>query len=333
MGMAQTSSPENYSLGRGRLYFNRKLASGLYDGERDLGNAPDFSVNVQVDWLEHFSSRSGLKSKDKRIAQQITPEFSFMLDEIVAENLSMTFLAEIKDRVQAAVASQMVTVVAKKSRFVELGKRYVVPIGTVTTLVLSANTGNFTVGEIINNTDGVGSATVESWTSGTKTLTLTGVTGVFPLGDDILGATSAATGTSAGAPVVTPGTILVQKGAVTLVANTDYTIDSKTGRIYFVPTSVTVMDGDSITVTFGNQAKTETELNGFKEYQVEGVFRFVSDNPTGENMEIQMWNATLSPDGDTGFIGDKWTEVKFKGEMLKDEAGHPDSPYCSIIMG
>ena len=64
------SSPnvENYTLGNGVVYFNRKnLTTGLWTGERDLGNAPSFSFNVSLEKLEHFSSRGGLRAKDKQV--------------------------------------------------------------------------------------------------------------------------------------------------------------------------------------------------------------------------------------------------------------------------
>ena len=253
MAMAQTSSPENYSLGRGRLYFNRKISAGVYDGERDLGNAPDLSLNVKVDWLEHFSSRSGMKSKDKRIASQVTPEVSFMLDEIVAENLAMTFLADVATVTQAAATGEMVSFTAKKSRFFDLGKR---------------NVSN----------------------------------------------------------------VVVEVGAVVKTVSVDYTVDAATGRIY-IPETSTIADAATVDVTFDCAIDNSTQLKTFKQYEVEGIFRFVSDNPTGQNMELMVWNLSLSPDGDTAFIGDKWTEIKFKGEMLRDDVGHADSPYCTVRFG
>jgi len=31
-------------------------------------------------------------------------------------------------------------------------------------------------------------------------------------------------------------------------------------------------------------------------------------------------------------IGDDWSTLGFTGEILKDEIGHPDSPYMNILM-
>ena len=63
-----TPSADNYVLGKGVVYFNMKdPITGLYTGERDLGNAPAFSLNVSTEKLEHYSSRGGLKAKDKQV--------------------------------------------------------------------------------------------------------------------------------------------------------------------------------------------------------------------------------------------------------------------------
>lgn len=82
-----TPSTDNYTLGRGKLYFTPDGGTEL-----DLGNAPAVSVNVAINWLEHFSSRSGLKTRDKRVPLELTPALSFTLDEPVAANLNLLFL-------------------------------------------------------------------------------------------------------------------------------------------------------------------------------------------------------------------------------------------------
>lgn len=92
---------ENYTLGKGILYFNR-WQNAAYAGWKDLGNAPAFSFNVNIEKLEHFSSRGGLKVKDKEIISQLTPSLSFTLDEITPENFALLGLATIADESQSA---------------------------------------------------------------------------------------------------------------------------------------------------------------------------------------------------------------------------------------
>jgi hypothetical protein len=52
-----------YTLGRGKLLFKPQGSSGY----EDFGNVTDFKVTFAVEKKEHFSSRSGLKVKDKEI--------------------------------------------------------------------------------------------------------------------------------------------------------------------------------------------------------------------------------------------------------------------------
>lgn len=120
------SSPntENYTLGKGVVFFNRKnLTTGLYTGERDLGNAPAFSFNVSLEKLEHFSSRGGLRAKDKEIISQITPGIAFTLDEVTAENLSLLVLADVETVTQTTLAITNEAVKAYKGKRIALAYR------------------------------------------------------------------------------------------------------------------------------------------------------------------------------------------------------------------
>lgn len=100
--MALSPSTDNYTLGKGIVYFDQKdLATGNYMGERDLGNAPSFTFNVAIEKLEHYSSRGGLRAKDKEIISQITPGIAFTLDEVNKDNLALLTLGDINTVEQA----------------------------------------------------------------------------------------------------------------------------------------------------------------------------------------------------------------------------------------
>lgn len=93
-GMNLTGLPQtgNYNLGRGKLYL-AELVNGLPGpgGWRDLGNAPEFNVNVEVETLEHQSSREGLKTVDKEVVISQKIGLTFQLDEINFQNLALFF--------------------------------------------------------------------------------------------------------------------------------------------------------------------------------------------------------------------------------------------------
>lgn len=329
--MADSPSTDNFTLGKGIVSFNKKdTTSGLYLGERDLGNAPAFSFTVAIEKLEHFSSRGGLKAKDKEIISQITPSLAFTLDEINAENLSLLTLGEKATVVQIAASVVDEVVVAHPGRMSQLANRKV----GVTTLAHGAVTGGpFVVGETV--TGGTSAATGVVVTVGVGYLQVA-TAGTFGAAEVITGGTSSATATTNAAPVFVPGVLKVAhtSGTPVYVAGTDYEVDvtlkdDQIGRIRFKGSTIT--DGQSVKVTYGCLGYTYTVVRAFKETQIEGFLRFVSDNPAGGQRELKVWRCSLTPTGDTALIGEEWASLGFTSEVLKDEVGHPDSPYMDII--
>jgi hypothetical protein len=177
-------------------------------------------------------------------------------------------------------------------------------------------------------------------TSGTLYLALTNTTSFV---DD-----EALTGSGTGAAEVNSSTggsqntstpaILVQDATdtTTYVAGTDYEVDitlsdDTIGRIRIIETgAITTLE--VLHVTYQYDAITYTNISMFANTQVVGKLRFVSDNPAGDNQELEIWSASLTPSGDTAMIGDDWSTLGFVGEILKDETNHPLSPYGNIIM-
>lgn len=89
-GINETGLPntDDYNLGRGILYFAPLDTDGTPLGYRDLGNAPEFSISVETETLEHQSSRAGLKVTDKEVLISQKVSLSLTLDEINFENLA-----------------------------------------------------------------------------------------------------------------------------------------------------------------------------------------------------------------------------------------------------
>ncbi len=90
-GFNTTGSPNtrDYDLGRGIIYAAKLNAAGLpdTDGFRDLGNAPEFNVNISTEDLRHKSSRNSLAFTDARcvISQEVA--LSWILDESNFQNV------------------------------------------------------------------------------------------------------------------------------------------------------------------------------------------------------------------------------------------------------
>lgn len=336
--MADTPNTDNYTLGKGVVFFNQ-LVSGAYTGERDLGNAPAFTFSIALEKLEHFSSRGGLKAKDKEIISQITPAVAFTLDEVNKENMALLTLGDITSVTQAlgSVAAEVVT--ANLDKRVQLDFRGIESWN----LPYDTGTGLFVVGETFTGAGGAAGVVVAitgDVTSGTLHIARTNAT-AFVDDEAITGDTAgvaAVASTTGGSLYVTTPVLLVQDDAdtVTYVAGTDYEIDTtlsdnSIGRIKFL-SGGTVTEGETVHVTYGHAALTYTNIAAFANTQITGSLRFVSDNPAGDQQELEIWSVSLAPAGDTAMIGDDWSTLGFTGEILKDETNHPLTPYMNIIM-
>lgn len=122
----QSPDTKNYTLGKGRLYFNRKYTDSTPDtGFRDLGNCSALSYSAAIDKIEHYSSRGGISVKDAEVISQITPSTSFTLDEITADNLALLSLATQEAVTQASAIGETTSTVARTKAWVFLGGRNV----------------------------------------------------------------------------------------------------------------------------------------------------------------------------------------------------------------
>lgn len=88
-----TTAPNvtNYYIGKGDVYFRK-------EGETDyrhLGNVPTFEFTPAIEKLEHFSSRSGVKSKDRTVVLQKSASAHIILEEWNTENLALAFLGDV----------------------------------------------------------------------------------------------------------------------------------------------------------------------------------------------------------------------------------------------
>ena len=90
MARSGIASPVDYLLGRGELYFSDDLdADGRPKGFRTLGNTEAFTVTVEAELLEHFSSLAAAKVKDREVVLSQEMNFNFQMTEIDVENLAM----------------------------------------------------------------------------------------------------------------------------------------------------------------------------------------------------------------------------------------------------
>lgn len=91
--MPVSPSVENYAILKGIVSFRATGAAEF----RDLGNAPEFEYTPEVEMLDHFSARAGVRAKDRSVAVQKGATVRLVLDEITAENLALGTLGLVED--------------------------------------------------------------------------------------------------------------------------------------------------------------------------------------------------------------------------------------------
>jgi len=119
-----TTQTQDYNLGRGIIYLSALDATtGLPEDYRDLGNAPSFSLSVDVEELVHKSSRQGLSTVDKRLVISQTINFSFVLEELSSDNMALFFSGAATTATNPAVAGISIYQVADS---IVLGRWYTI---------------------------------------------------------------------------------------------------------------------------------------------------------------------------------------------------------------
>ena len=95
-----------YTLGRGKVYFARFKPGGqVPDGFFYIGNTPEFSLTIESETLDHFSSDEGIREKDDSVPLEVTRSGSLTTDNIDPKNVALFFFGEDSTVTQAVVAA------------------------------------------------------------------------------------------------------------------------------------------------------------------------------------------------------------------------------------
>lgn len=100
---------QNYSIGRGDLFFALKRDDGSYEGERLIGNTPSFKLGVTSQSVKHYSSARGMKTQDREVPTQTDYAGDFETDDVSPKNLAALFLGSAAVVAQTALAAQTET--------------------------------------------------------------------------------------------------------------------------------------------------------------------------------------------------------------------------------
>lgn len=91
--MAPTTHTNNYTLGRGEVWFSRFIDTVTYDPEgfRYIGNTPEMSLTIESETLDHYNSDRGIREKDDSVPLEVNRTGSLTTDNIDPENVALFF--------------------------------------------------------------------------------------------------------------------------------------------------------------------------------------------------------------------------------------------------
>lgn len=100
----------NYTLGRGEVHFARfKTGTQTPDGFFYIGNTPEFSLTIESETLDHYSSDAGIREKDDSVPLEVNRTGSLTTDNIDPANVALFFFGTDSVVTQAVVASSTET--------------------------------------------------------------------------------------------------------------------------------------------------------------------------------------------------------------------------------
>ncbi len=109
----ENGSPSNYTIGGARLWFNEDVDLSLTPprrkGWRDLGNVVEHSFESEKEVLDHFSTKTGARKKDRSVNRQISEALVVTLDELSTLNMKHFFRGDAITNVAAASSGGSVT--------------------------------------------------------------------------------------------------------------------------------------------------------------------------------------------------------------------------------
>ena len=89
--MANSPSTLNYYIGKGEVFTKK-------DSDPDfvhVGNVPEFEFTPNIEQLDHFSSQSGVRTKDRTIVLEKSATLRMVMEEWTGRNLSLALIGDV----------------------------------------------------------------------------------------------------------------------------------------------------------------------------------------------------------------------------------------------
>lgn len=106
--MPVSPSTDNYFIGKGTVSFHKTGDTAA----RDIGNVPELEFTPSIEKLDHFSSRSGVRKKDKTVIIEKGGALRVVMDEITAENLALAVAGDVSTN---TAGNQVVDILAQNA--------------------------------------------------------------------------------------------------------------------------------------------------------------------------------------------------------------------------
>jgi hypothetical protein len=127
--------------------------------------------------------------------------------------------------------------------------------------------------------------------------------------------------------------VTVNQSGTPLVAGVDYTVHNpEVGIIHILPTSATVTNGSTLTVSYTPTAYAAglQVVAGGTDMVIEGAVMFVPDPTTGPKLLLEVWDVSVTPEGALGLISEDFAQLSLTMAIQADAMNHPNEPLYRI---
>lgn len=286
--MAVASTVKQRSIPGGKLFLDSFDSAGNKTGERYLGLTPGFAVKLASETIQSYSSENGLRELDDETLITVTRTGKITCRQISIENLALFLAGASATAAQSSGAVTGENQAVRPDRYIQLGASTSNPSGVREVTDVTA------VGKTASNWAATTAYAVDARVKGTSSPTHIFVCTVA--------------GTSGGSEPTWPTTIdaTVTDGTatwrcetlITLVEDTDYTVDLDLARVYALPGARVSAYGSEWTFGYTKTAVSRDQITTGTLASVSGALRFIAVPAKGSARDLYATNVTLAPSGD-----------------------------------
>lgn len=315
-------SPQNYTVGGTRFWFNRLVDDTLtvptYEGFRDMGNVVDSSLEQAIEELDHYSSKSGTRRRDRSLTTQIEEDITFTLDEPNVENLRAFFRGgDVTDVLAApSTASDWLAATA-----------YVVGDWVVPTVrngfIYKCTTAGTSDAAEPSPWDLVAGGTTVDNTATWTTYVLAARTNEVM---QLVGTETRILGYGYAADEIVVSDIT---GVTPFTLTTDYTVEAVIGGYFGIKRVAGggITDGEFVSVDYDYETRAHKLFSPATNLEVKGQAMFFGVSDTGNEFVRSFRTAQIQPDGAFELDDEDWSTFDLDLKILDDTDVTPTAPF------